>query len=292
MAKFIDLSGQRFGRLVALEAIRKNGIVYWKCLCDCGGTTTTTCAKLKSGHTKSCGCLQRERTSEASKKDLTKMKFGRLTVLERVSKMGEHAKYRCKCDCGTTIIVEGGNLVTGATKSCGCIRSEMVTASSTKHGGRKTKLYKVWRNMLNRCNNPKNKEYHCYGGRGIKVCPEWATDFSAFRDWALSNGYHESLTIERIDVNAGYFPENCMWADRYIQSRNRTNNRKISFQGRTMILVDWAKETGFSESTIRRRLNRGWSVERALTTETKRPNGAGHKPLSRQKAGKPSGSCI
>lgn len=269
MGKFIDLTGQRFGRLVAVRPNREKKYLRWECECDCGGTTITVGSKLTSGHTQSCGCLQRERTSEACKKDYTGQVFGRLTVLHRESSIGENAKYLCRCECGNFIVVNGCNLVTGATKSCGCVRKERTSKLKLSHGQAGTRLYRCWRNMKDRCDNPNNNEYKNYGGRGIKVCKEW-TNFNPFYDWAISHGYQNNLTIERIDVNGNYCPENCTWITRYAQARNRTDNRTISFNGKTMIITDWAKELGISEATIRHRLNIGWSIERTLTTQVQR----------------------
>lgn len=226
MSRFIDITGERFGRLVAISPIKVDGKVKWICKCDCGGETITTASKLRTGHTKSCGCFQREQTSLASRKDYTGKKFGRLTVQKRID--GNCTKYQCRCDCGNVVIVLSSNLITGATKSCGCLRSELVTAVDTKHGGCKTRLYRAWRNMLNRCNDPKNKEYHRYGGRGIKVCEDWEADFSPFRKWALSSGYQDNLTIDRIDNDSGYAPSNCQWLTREENSAKIKADREKS----------------------------------------------------------------
>lgn len=274
MEKFEDLTGVRFGRLVAVEPVQSEKSLKWRCSCDCGGEAITTGSKLKSGHTKSCGCLQRERTSQASIKDLSQKRFGRLKVIERVSSMGERAKYRCVCDCGNIIVADGGNLVTGKTKSCGCIRKELASKLKLSHGKHGTRLYRCWRNMISRCEDPSNKEYKNYGARKITVCDNWRSDFQAFYKWALENGYCEELTIERIDVNKGYSPENCTWADVYTQARNKCNNVFITHNGRTMILEDWARETGISSKTIRNRIKSGWAVSDALK---KRPTGAARR---------------
>lgn len=264
MGKFVDLTGQRFGRLTAASHIKENGRIKWVCICDCGGKTVTTSTKLKSGHTQSCGCIQRERTSDVCKKDLCGMRFGKLMVISRVSRMGEKAKYKCKCDCGNTAVLYACNLVSGSTTSCGCFRSEKTRQLKLSHGQHGSRLYKCWQNMITRCENPNSNGYKNYGGRGISVCPEWK-DFDVFYAWAMSSGYSDGLTIERIDVNGGYAPENCTWADSFTQSRNRTDNRVIAYNGKTMIVTDWANETGINEATIRHRLNKGWSVEDALT---------------------------
>lgn len=264
MGKPVDLTGLRFGRLVVLHETRVNGRKRWVCSCDCGGITTTCGQHLVSGHTKSCGCLQRDRTSEACGKDYTGARFGRLFVVEKVSNAGGSALYRCVCDCGTVAEVNGSNLVSGATRSCGCIRKEAAAKLKFSHGEHGTRIYRCWRNMLERCENPKCNEYPHYGRRGISVCEEWHDPVLFFK-WAKESGYRDDLSIDRIDVNGDYCPDNCRWADNATQARNKTNNVKITFAGRTMILADWAQETGLSAKSITYRLRHGWSVEDALT---------------------------
>lgn len=255
MSKAIDLTGQRFGRLVAIERVKNNvgKETLWKCVCDCGNEKIVSSYKLKSGHTQSCGCLQRERTHLSCYKDLTGKDFGRLKVISPAnpSKCGK-SRFFCQCSCGNLIIVEGCNLVSGATQSCGCFRREKTKKLKLSHGMVKTRLYRCWRNMHDRCLNPKNKEFSNYGARGISICKEWR-DFSVFYQWAISNGYRDDLTIDRIDVNKGYSPQNCRWTDTYNQARNRTDNVWITIDGKRMIQEDWAKELGISSDLIRYR---------------------------------------
>ena len=130
------------------------------------------------------------------------------------------------------------------------------------HGGKHTNLYKIWENIKQRCNNPKNTNYHYYGGRGIKICDAWANDFSVFRKWAESNGYKNGLTIERKDNNKGYTPENCTWATKLEQNMNRRNT--IKYKGENTI--EAAKRLGCTPRRIRMRIYEGWSVEKAFTT--------------------------
>lgn len=148
--------------------------------------------------------------------------------------------------------------MTVATERTGRAKSHFI------HGMRHSKIYTVWCNMKARCNNPNDKRYDRYGGRGIKICPEWENSFIAFYTWAMESGYQENLTIDRIDNNRGYSPDNCRWATRAEQNRNFSGNHLITYQGRTQCLTDWANELGISLSCIRSRIKRGWPDERLL----------------------------
>jgi hypothetical protein len=124
--------------------------------------------------------------------------------------------------------------------------------------------------MMTRCNNPNSERYYRYGGRGIQVCGEWMHNFPAFRDWALSHGYEEGLTIDRVDLDGNYCPDNCRWIPAAEQMKNTSASRYLSFNGETLILADWARRVGLTAETISRRIKRGWSVERALTEKITR----------------------
>lgn len=236
MSKYIDISGQKFGRLTVLKRVEntKDGKAQWLCRCDCGNTSIVTGKCLRNGHTKSCGCYNKEITSKHSLKDLIGLRFGRLTVINRADdyispKRGKHhVRWNCLCDCGANTIVESNMLTRGRTKSCGCLRKDVLKEVATTHGGRRDRLYRTWANIKNRCYNMSSADYKYYGGRGIQMCDEWRSDYATFKEWAYQTGYDENAqwgkcTIDRIDVNGNYEPLNCRWVDMKVQSRNRRN---------------------------------------------------------------------
>ena len=199
------------------------------------------------------------------------LKFGRLTVLSRVDDYcypsGRHdAKYRCECECGKSVEVLGIHLRSGHTTSCGCLRADVARDTMTTHGMSGTRLYNIWKNMLERCTNPNHKNYESYGGRGITVCAEWGDSFEKFRAWAEGNGYSDALTIDRIHVNYGYYPENCRWVTQKTQCNNTRRNIVVNIDGVTHTLKQWTEILGLSYGTIASRVSRGWSPEKALIT--------------------------
>lgn len=180
-------------------------------------------------------------------------------------------QYNCLCDCGNYLVVRAVNLKNGNTKSCGCLNRDFVSSLNKKHGdANKTRLYRIWLRMKQRCSNSNVKEFHYYGGRGITVCEEWMNDFKTFREWAEKSGYNDELTLDRIDVNRGYEPSNCRWATKEQQANNMRTSRLITYDGKTDTISNWSKEVGISSSAIRRRLQLGWSIEEALTKPIKR----------------------
>lgn len=158
--------------------------------------------------------------------DLQGKRFGRLLVVSREQNSSNgHARWKCVCDCGNEKVVSSDSLRSGRTISCGCYNTERFIKENRQvtHGLRKHKLYGVWRSMKERCVCETHYAYKDYGARGITVCKEWLNDFKVFYDWAMNNGYKEGLTIDRINNNSGYYPENCRWVTMEIQNKNKRN---------------------------------------------------------------------
>ena len=198
--------------------------------------------------------------------DITGKKFGKLTAIQRAGR-DKNGKYLwlCKCDCGGEKIVTSSDLVTGNTKSCGCL------VTNKTHGGSYTALYKTWVQMKMRCYNPNHASYYNYGGRGIKVCDEWNGEhsFSVFCEWAIGAGYKEGLSLDRIDNEKDYYPENCRWVTRAFQERNKRNTFYAEYNGLQIPIAELCEELNIPSQTVYHRIIRGWKFESAVTTPIK-----------------------
>ncbi len=196
-------------------------------------------------------------------KDLRGQKFGKLTVLCRLYNTKGHKTYwMCVCECGNLAEVRSDSLYNGHTKGCGCLNHE---PKNTHHGKYCTRLYRVYYNIKKRCYNHKDENnYNYYGERGITMCDEWRNDFMSFYNWAMNNGYSDNLTIDRIDVDGNYEPSNCRWITMKQQGRNKRNNKVYTIKGNTRCLSEWCEILGLKYQCVWKRLNRGWSIEKAL----------------------------
>jgi|GEM_PF-218872 len=277
-----DLSGQKFGRYTVLrhdtETVKNGGrMPNYICQCDCGSPVRSVSRQaLVKGDAKSCGCLHKEIVSNAAH-DLSGLVFGRLTVIDRADvvkrRRGQGAKWNCQCECGKTKTVGAAALKSGATQSCGCLQREnflRIGAPTRFVGTHKLsgeRIYRSWQAMKARCQNPANPAYKDYGGRGIEVCQEWQS-FEVFRGWALSNGYQDDLTIERIEVNGNYCPENCRFIPKSEQPKNRRNSLKITAWGETKTASEWVQDDrckATSANTLKARIYRGQPPELAIS---------------------------
>lgn len=196
-------------------------------------------------------------------------KFGKLLVL---TKFGKY-KYKCLCDCGNISIVTKYNLISGNTKSCGCLGKDNASA----HGKSKTRIYSIYINIKTRCYNKNATRYKDWGGRGITPCNEWKDDFQEFYNWAINNGYKEGLTIDSVDNNKGYSPDNCRWVTTKQQARNRRSNINYTINGKTHCLKEWCEILQLNYGTVRGRLKLGWKIEKALCLECKEDENAESK---------------
>ena len=193
-------------------------------------------------------------------KDMIGRRYTRLVVL-RENGHDKHGMriFECLCDCGNVVNVPIARLQNGQTKSCGCIRNKYGLKPS-----KDTKLYRVWSSMRRRCNNSNDSAFHNYGARGIYVCDLWNCDYGSFMNWAYQNGYHDGLSIDRINNDGPYSPDNCRWVDRKVQQNNMRSNRFIEFNGERKTISGWAECLGIKPQTLQQRLQK-WSLDRALT---------------------------
>lgn len=184
-------------------------------------------------------------------------RFERLVVSARAGTRSAKRMWFCVCDCGLTVTVSTGDLRSGNSRSCGCLKREQ----STTHGQHGSRTYAIWQAMHNRCRNPSHQAYPYYGGRGIAVCERWA-DFGNFI--ADMGGAPDGLTIDRIDNERGYEADNCRWATRKAQVRHTRRRTEYEHGGTRRSLIEWAETLGVSHELLRGRLRRGWSFEDAI----------------------------
>lgn len=206
--------------------------------------------------------------------DMIGRRYGRLVVKEidhfKLDKNGYKKYYlKCKCDCGNEKVVIAYSLTQGLTVSCGCYNKEKTSEIFKSHGMSKTRIYHIFCDMHRRCEDEHRKAYARYGGRGITVCDEWSGDngFNNFYQWSINNGYTEELTIDRIDNDKGYSPNNCRWVDYQTQANNSSWNRHIEYNGEIHTLAEWGRLTNITPHCIGHRIKSGWSIPQALGYE-------------------------
>ena len=220
--------------------------------------------------------IEQKKKKIKEEKELNKelgQKYGRLTVIEIIKPKKGLTKWRCKCDCGNEYIGIGKYIKYGNIKSCGCIAKELQENAIVYK-----RIYKVFRGMIERCYNPKNKNFKNYGGRGITICEEWKKDPRKFIDWAYKNGYNEKAkkwecTIDRIDVNGNYEPNNCRWVDMKIQAKNKRRSgrigKKYNIYGKEMTVKEIEEKYEISQQLFNYRIKKGMSNEEAVEAEIK-----------------------
>jgi hypothetical protein len=201
--------------------------------------------------------------------DLVGARFGELIVLEKVPRLKSNTtRWKCKCDCGKIIETTRSSLIKGSSKSCGCLCKKLSTQRiikvNTKHNLSRTRIYRIWTGIKNRVkgNIKDNKKY--YFDRNIKICDEWEKDFIKFYNWSIQNGYSDNLSIDRIDVNGDYKPDNCRWATIKQQNRNKQNTTYLTLNGKTLSMGEWKEKLDIPFSTMVNRKRKGLSDEQIL----------------------------
>lgn len=258
------LENHRFSRLLVLSYL---GNSKYECSCDCGNLKDVGAYDLMKGKVKSCGCLSKEKVL-----NIVGQRFEKLMVLEKVVKDNSiHSFFLCRCDCGEEKVIRGKDLTAGKVKSCGNHTVESIKKANTTHGDSKSRLYNIHKSMIARCYRKSDKRFDDYGGRGISVYDGWMGDggYLKFKSWAMSNGYSDQLTIDRIDVDGNYEPNNCRWADWPTQRSNRRITLKVEIDGEEKSLSDWCRELDLRYGSVWRRIHRyGYDPTEALTKNT------------------------
>lgn len=236
--------GKTFGEIyvVRVDETSKKGRRYI-CRCSCGYEFSSL--------THNFMVLNKCKTCKRLDKSTIGKRYGRLIVESEFKENGV-IMCKCKCDCGNSKITRRTLLKSGKTVSCGCKQKENIINLSLTHGKSNTRLYNIWNAMKRRCYYKKDSCYDIYGGRGIEVCDEWKNDFMNFYNWAMENGYNDTLSIDRVDVDGNYEPNNCRWSDAKTQANNKRNNRYIEYNGRVQTLAQWSEELGISYDVLKK----------------------------------------
>lgn len=263
-----NLTGEIFGDLKVIEINKErtyalnNENKKYKTLWDCECTKCKTKTVLSSD-----ALIQLKRRNGSGCTTcfgdwVLGKRYGRLTPIEYIGRDGNKKNWLCKCDCGNKVILNESSFKSENTNSCGCIHSETLSkrnSETAKYNGESNgedgRILNIYGAMRDRCYNTNNKKYSDYGGRGINICQEWIDDYFKFKEWSLSNGYNDTLTIDRIDVNGNYEPNNCRWATMKVQANNKRNNKYITYQGRTQTLSQWCEELDLDYFRTKARFN-------------------------------------
>ena len=263
----LEKPGDKFGEWTLLRPSSDKR--KWVCQCSCGTIKEVRTDTLKNGGSRCCGCKTKAYQSQSklkqgSKHDLAGMKFGDWTVLEYAG----NSHWLCKCTCGAVHRVQTGRLRFGATNRCAKCNAGLITSErATTHGESNTKLYGVFLGMHDRCERPSNRNYNRYGGRGICVCKEWSEKdgYIHFSKWSKANGYKEGLTIDRINNDGNYSPENCRWVTPRENANNTSTNRWVEIDGEKKTVAQWARYFNLPVHIFYSRyIKHKWSLEETL----------------------------
>ena len=191
------------------------------------------------------------------------MRFNRLTVISEASPKHENRRFLCRCDCGNEATVYLDRLRHNRTQSCGCYQRQRAREGQTTHGMRRSSTYNSWHGMVSRCKNPNHPAFNRYGGRGIQVCDRWLK----FEDFYADMGERpDNQSLDRINNNESYCPENCKWSTAKEQNNNKRSNCLLTVDGITLNLAQWEVKQGLTKGVLSHRLNRGWTLERVIST--------------------------
>lgn len=249
----MKLENKKFGNLTVIKEAQKtkNRSIRWLCKCECGKEKIVKQKNLIEGITTNCGCLEKDL-------DLTNKKIGRLTVISFAYSKNKRKYWKCICECGNICDVMGNYLKLGSTKSCGCLKKELNQKGNIKHNMYKTRIYKIYQSMKQRCYFEKHTHYKNYGGRGISICDEWLgkNGFVNFYNWAMCNGYNDSLSIDRINNDGNYEPSNCKFSTNEEQQNNTRITKKYNYNGETLTLTQISRKYHINKSTLRHRIKK------------------------------------
>ena len=275
MPAFINRIGLIYGKLTVISLSNKkesSGGSIWVCRCECGNMVEVRAGSLHSGFTTSCGCSRIN--------NLAGKVFGKLTVIslsdERSHNRG--TTWNCRCSCGNEVKIRSDSLVDRNTKSCGCLQKEAaaeICRNSAIHSASNTTEFYIRAGMIARCSNPNEPAYPQYGGRGIKICDRWRYSFVNF---LADMGYRPSLnhSIDRIDNNGNYEPDNCRWATWEEQNNNKRSNILHNYRGLDYSLKQLSEEFYIKPTTIHQRITNGWLIEDAVEIPVGQQNNRKH----------------